>query len=58
MIHECNYCNYQSHYKGNLKTHMKNKHQQNINEMENKRAPVTMSVGENGGCGPHQQQCM
>ena len=25
MNHECNYCNYQSSYKSNLKTHMKNK---------------------------------
>ena len=26
MIHECHYCNYQSGYKSNLKTHVKNKH--------------------------------
>ena len=30
MIHECNYCNYQSSYKSNLKTHMKNKHSEKI----------------------------
>ena len=36
MIHECNYCNYQSSYKSNLKTHVKNKHSEKISpEKEN-----------------------
>ena len=26
MFHKCSYCDYQSPYKGNLKTHIKNKH--------------------------------
>ena len=30
MIHECSYCNYQSTYKGNLKTHVKNKYSEKI----------------------------
>ena len=27
MIYKCSYCDYQSPYKGNLKTHVKNKHE-------------------------------
>ena len=38
MIHKCSYCDYQSPYKGNLKTHVKNKHGNNI-------VPTTVSVG-------------
>ena len=30
MNHQCNYCTFQSKYKGNLKNYMKNKHGDNI----------------------------
>ena len=40
MIHECNYCNYQSSYKSNLKTHMKNKHSEKITPEKEKGKPM------------------
>ena len=60
MFHKCSYCDYQSPYKGNLKTHIKNKHKNHAtetvsvqqNEMQNNRAPVIMSIGENVGHPP------
>ena len=48
MIHKCSYCDYQSPYKGNLKTHVKNKH-------GNNSAPSTISIGEDGGRPPNVQ---
>ena len=30
MFYKCSYCEYESPYKGNLKTHVKNKHEKNI----------------------------
>ena len=52
MFHKCSYCDYQSPYKGNLKTHIKNKHKNHAtetvsvqqNEMQNNRGPVIMSI--------------
>ena len=35
MFYKCSYCEYESPYKGNLKTHVKNKHEKNINESPN-----------------------
>ena len=52
MLHNCNYCDHTTTVKSNLRRHIKNKHQQNINEVQNNRAPVTMSIGENVGRPP------
>ena len=46
MLHNCTYCDYSTTVKPNLSRHIKNKHEHNKNEMENNRAPVTMSIGE------------
>ena len=46
-MHSCNDCSYTSKRMYNLKVHIKNKHENNKNEMQNNRAPVTMSIGEN-----------
>merc|ERR1712030_163502 len=35
MFYKCSYCEYESPYKGNLKTHVKKKHEKNINESLN-----------------------
>ena len=35
MFYKCSYCEHETPYKGNLKTHMKNKHEKNINESVN-----------------------
>ena len=35
MFYKCSYCEYESPYKGNLKTHVKKKHEKNINESPN-----------------------
>ena len=35
MFYKCSYCEYESPYKGNFKTHVKNKHEKNINESPN-----------------------
>ena len=40
MIHECNYCNYQSSYKSNLKTHVKNKHSEKISPEKENAKPM------------------
>ena len=48
MIHKCSYCDYQSPYKGNLKTHVKNKHGNNI-------VPTTVSVGYDTARAPTHQ---
>jgi len=40
MIHECNYCNYQSDYKSNLKTHVKNKHGDKISLEKDQAKPM------------------
>ena len=54
-MHSCNDCSYTSNRMYNLKVHIKNKHENHAtpkmpvqqNEMQNNRAPVTMSIGEN-----------
>ena len=48
MIHKCSYCDYQSPYKGNLKTHVKNKHGNNITSN-------TVSVGYDTARAPTHQ---
>ena len=48
MIHKCSYCDYQSPYKGNLKTHVKNKHGNNM-------APSKISIEEDVGRPPNVQ---
>ena len=35
MFYKCSYCEHETPYKGNLKTHVKNKHEKNINESVN-----------------------
>merc|ERR1712030_130613 len=35
MFYKCSYCVHETPYKGNLKTHVKNKHEKNINESPN-----------------------
>ena len=35
MFYKCSYCEHETPYKGNLKTHVKNKHEKNINETVN-----------------------
>ena len=40
MIHECHYCNYQSGYKSNLKTHVKNKHGDKISLEKDQGKPM------------------
>ena len=42
MIHECSYCNYQSTYKGNLKSHMKNKHTEQISLEKDMKIEIAM----------------
>ena len=42
MIHECSYCNYQSTYKGNLKSHMKNKHTEQISLEKDMKIEIPM----------------
>ena len=51
-MHSCNECSYTSNRMYNLKVHIKNKHENNKNEMQNNRAPVTMSIGGNVGRAP------
>ena len=35
MFYKCSYCEHETPYKGNLKTHVKKKHEKNINESPN-----------------------
>ena len=60
MLHNCNYCDYTSSVKSNLRRHIKNKHENHAtttfsvqqNQMQTNRAPVTMSIGDNVGRAP------
>ena len=51
---KCKHCPHQTEYKQNLNRHEKTHHGSNVeqNEIQNNRAPVTMSIGENVGCPP------
>merc|ERR1712030_158872 len=44
MFYKCSYCEYESPYKGNLKTHVKNKHEKNINESLNHISNLKQSM--------------
>ena len=40
MLHNCRYCDYQSPYKSNLRRHSKNKHEENINNLNDLAVPA------------------
>ena len=47
MLHKCTYCDYNTTVKSNLRRHVKNKHEQNINVTYSSVVPSSMYVGNN-----------
>ena len=52
MLHNCTYCDYKTTVKSNLRRHVNNKHEKNINVTYSTAVPNTMYVGDNGPRAP------